>query len=150
MDFRVHQQRLEGYISTMREAGLPTEGSFYPTDFTMEGGYAAALRILADPLTRPTAIVAGCDEIAFGALIAARQLGIAVPTSLSIIGIDGHEHADMFGLTTLAQEPAAQGRRCVELLMELLLSYDPERTAVHHRVDVRLDVRSSTTTAPVR
>jgi DNA-binding LacI/PurR family transcriptional regulator len=148
MDFRVHQQRLDGYLEAMNIAGLPTEGRFYPTDFTMEGGYDTALRVLADPLTRPTAIVAGCDEIAFGTLIAARQLGVAVPRSLSIIGIDGHDHAAMFGLTTLAQEPAAQGKRCVELLMELLLNYDPERTAEHYLVDVRLDVRTSTTVAP--
>jgi DNA-binding LacI/PurR family transcriptional regulator len=149
MDFRVHQQRVDGYLEAMASAGLQTEGRFYPTDFTMEGGYDTALRVLADPLARPTAIVAGCDEIAFGALIAARQLGIAVPRSLSIIGIDGHDHAAMFGLTTLAQEPAEQGKRCVELVMDLLLNYDPERTAEHHIIDVRLDLRSSTAAAPI-
>ncbi len=148
MDFVVHQQRLDGFLSTMADAGLPTEGSVYSADFTMEGGYDAALRVLADPLTRPTAIVAGCDEIAFGVLVAARQLGIAVPNALSVIGIDGHDHAQMFGLTTLAQEPAAQGRRGVELLLDLLLEPEDHRTTHHHVVDVRLDVRSSTTTAP--
>ena len=148
MDFTVHAKRLDGFLGALGDAGLPTEGAFYPTDFTMEGGHSAAMHVLADPLTRPTAIVAGCDEIAFGAIIAARQLGIAVPASLSVIGIDGHDHAEMFGLTTLRQEPAAQGARAVELVMQQLLDPLTPVTPQHEVVAVRLDMRSSTTAPP--
>jgi len=148
MDFTVHAKRLEGFQAAMLEAGPDARAAFHPTEFTMEGGYAAALRVLADPLTRPTAIVAGCDEIAFGAIIAARQLGIAVPSALSIIGIDGHDHADMFGLTTLRQDPAAQGARAVELVMQQLLSPAEPLAPEHTLVDVQLDVRASTMAPP--
>lgn len=145
MDFTVHARRLEGYQRAMSEAGLAGEARFHTTEFTMEGGYSAALHVLADPLTRPTAIVAGCDEIAFGAIIAARQLGVAVPSSLSVIGIDGHDHAEMFGLTTLAQRPAAQGERAVALVMEQLLAPPAQFVSQHETVPVALEVRSSTT-----
>ena len=90
MDFTVHAKRLDGYHRAMREAGLQAVDSYFPTEFSMEGGYAAALQVLADPAERPTAIFAGCDEIAFGAIIAARQLGLSVPSALSVIGLDGH------------------------------------------------------------
>jgi DNA-binding LacI/PurR family transcriptional regulator len=148
MDFTVHAKRLDGYHRAMREAGLEAVDSYYPTEFSMEGGYAAALQVLADPAERPTAIFAGCDEIAFGAIIAARQLGLSVPSALSVIGVDGHENAAMFGLTTLRQQPALQGARAVELVMQQLLSPRDEFPSEHFVVDVALDVRSSTTAPP--
>jgi DNA-binding LacI/PurR family transcriptional regulator len=148
MDFTVHAKRLDGYHRAMREAGLEAVDSYFPTEFSMEGGYAAALQVLADPADRPTAIFAGCDEIAFGAIIAARQLGLSVPSALSVIGVDGHENAAMFGLTTLRQQPALQGARAVELVMQQLLSPRAEFPSEHFVVDVTLDVRSSTTAPP--
>lgn len=148
MDFTVHAKRLEGYLAAMADAGPDARAAFHPTEFSMEGGYAAALRVLADPLTRPSGIVAGCDEIAFGTIIAARQLGIAVPSALSIIGIDGHEHAEMFGLTTLRQEPAAQGARAVGLVMRQLLAPAEAVAPEHTLVEVQLDRRSSTAAPP--
>ena len=144
MDFAVHARRLQGFRGAMADAGLSETARIHTTEFTMEGGHAAALDVLADPRDRPTAIVAGCDEIAFGAIIAARSLGIAVPDDLSVIGIDGHDHADMFGLTTLRQEPAAQGARAVDLVMRQLLDVESPVPPGHTVVDVHLDVRTST------
>jgi len=145
MDFTVHAKRLEGYRRAMTEAGLGAVQGYVPTDFTMEGGYSAALQLLADPRERPTAIFAGCDEIAFGAIIAARQLGVGVPSALSVIGIDGHEHAAMFGLTTLRQQPALQGERAVGLIMAELATPRLDFASEHFSVAVDLEVRSSTT-----
>jgi DNA-binding LacI/PurR family transcriptional regulator len=56
--------------------------------------------------------------VAIGIIIAARRLGITVPAELSVIGIDGHSYAEMFALTTFEQEPRAQGRRAVEILLQ--------------------------------
>ncbi|MBX3100370.1 MAG: LacI family DNA-binding transcriptional regulator [Salinibacterium sp.] len=148
MDFRVHSNRLDGFRHAMDAAGLASgEETFRATDLSMPGGFEAALAVLADPRTRPTAIVAGSDEVAIGTIVAARQLGIQVPGQLSVVGIDGHELAPMFGLTTLAQSPCLQGTAAVELVMAEL-----DGNGAHERVwmpyPVRLDVRSSTT-APV-
>jgi len=49
------------------------------------------------------------------------QLGIDVPGDLSIIGVDGHEYAEMFELTTIEQYPGEQGRLAVDVVMALLL-----------------------------
>lgn len=147
MDFRVHSQRLAGFRQAMDAAGLPSgDDLFRPTEFSMPGGYELALSVLADPRTRPTAIVAGSDEVAIGIIVAARQLGIHVPSQLSVVGIDGHELAPMFGLTTLAQDPGAQGTSAVELVMAELDDDEretPERSWMPY--PVRLEVRSSTT-----
>ncbi|MBG6213959.1 MAG: LacI family transcriptional regulator [Cryobacterium sp.] len=117
MDFQVHSNRLRGFHNAMLAVGVPVSGRFYACEFTMPGGYARGLAVLGDPRRRPTAIFAASDEIAFGLILAARELGISVPTELSVIGIDGHPHAEMFRLTTLAQHPRAQGERAVRTLL---------------------------------
>jgi DNA-binding LacI/PurR family transcriptional regulator len=144
-DFTTHADRLTGYQRAMTAAGLkPTARS---TQFTIAGGYATGLAVLADPRHRPTAIVAGSDEVAIGVIVAARQLGITVPGQLSITGIDGHELAAMFDLTTLAQDPNAQGARAVGLVMtELLDGEEAERE--WRPYPVILEVRGSTTAPP--
>jgi DNA-binding LacI/PurR family transcriptional regulator len=55
--------------------------------------------------------------MAFGAILAARDLGLLVPHDVSIIGIDGHDQADFFGLSTVAQHPRHQGAHAAEVLL---------------------------------
>jgi DNA-binding LacI/PurR family transcriptional regulator len=59
---------------------------------------------------RPTAVFCASDEMALGVMLAARQAGLSVPEDVSVIGIDGHEYGEVVGLTTIAQDPVAQGR----------------------------------------
>lgn len=147
MDFRVHSQRLTGVTQAMDAAGVTDGMHFQPAPFSIPGGYATGLSLLADPRSRPTAIVAGCDEIAIGVIIAARQLGIQIPSQLSVIGIDGHDLAEMFALTTLEQFPSRQGIRAVELVMERMLdAADSPARAI--TMPVHLTVRRSTTAPP--
>lgn len=149
LDFRVHAQRLEGFLAAMAEAGLDSgDATFRSTTLSVQGGYELGLAVLADPRSRPTAIMAGSDELAIGTIVAARQLGIQVPAQLSVVGIDGHDLADMFGLTTLAQQPEAQGTHAVELVLARLLAPSEHPEAGWHTHPVRLEVRGSTTAPP--
>ncbi|WP_137843170.1 LacI family DNA-binding transcriptional regulator [Microbacterium sp. 2FI] len=109
--------RLEGYIDAMRDAGCAASIQQVRSAVTVPGGYGAAVELLGDRRTRPTALVGVCDEVAVGAIIAARRLGIRVPEGLSVVGIDDHAYAEMFSLTTLQQKPHQQGRAAVQLLM---------------------------------
>lgn len=150
-DPRVQVRRLAGFHQAMDAAGLTSgHDTSRLAETSIQGGYATGLAVLADPRSRPTAIVAGSDEVAVGTIVAARQLGILVPSGLSVIGIDGHDLADMFGLTTLAQEPRDQGRLAVSLALRGVLDptahVDPEWRAY----PVRLDVRRSTTAPQTR
>ncbi|WP_020097662.1 LacI family DNA-binding transcriptional regulator [Microbacterium sp. 11MF] len=107
--------RRHGFASAMADAGIP-DAPFAAADFTIEGGHRAALALLErdDP---PTAIFAASDEIAFGALFAARDRGLDVPGDLSVVGVDGHEMGDFFGLTTVAQFPHEQGERAADAVL---------------------------------
>lgn len=151
MDFRVHDQRLTGFRRAMAEAGLSADDNFRAVPFTIPGGYYGALQVLADPRHRPTAIVAGCDEVAVGVTVAARQLGIHIPAQLSVVGIDGHSLAPMFGLTTFEQFPAKQGSRAAEIILDQLdgcENADPPPSQLRETLPVHLVVRSSTSAPP--
>ncbi len=138
----VDQQRLAGYRGAMRRAGLESHARHARSETSMPGGYAAAVDLLGDVRGRPTGIVAVCDEVAIGAIIAARRLGIQVPAALSVVGIDDHETAEMFSLTTLQQVPREQGAAAVRILLAEIA--DPGRPRTAERMRARLVVRSST------
>lgn len=134
--------RLSGYEQAMSAARLGDRVRHVRSVVSLPGGYAAAADLLGDARVRPTAIVAVCDEVAIGAIIAARRLGIAVPGDLSVVGIDDHEYSEMFSLTTLHQSPGEQGRTAVELLLRAIA--DPAAPPADIRLRARLVVRSST------
>lgn len=110
--------RRHGFTSAMADAGIP-DAPFAAADFTIEGGHRAALALL-DGAAAPTAIFAASDEIAFGAMFAARDRGLDVPRDLSVIGVDGHEMGGFFGLTTIAQFPHEQGERAAAAVLAAL------------------------------
>ncbi|MFE1664281.1 LacI family DNA-binding transcriptional regulator [Microbacterium sp. P02] len=142
----VDRRRYGGYVSTMTAAGLADSMVHARSPITLQGGYAASVDLLSDPRSRPTAVVAVCDEVAIGTIIAARRLAIQVPSDLSVIGIDDHEYADMFALTTLQQRPREQGAAAVRLLLQTLA--EPTADPVEIKIEPRLIVRNST--APLR
>lgn len=135
-------RRLAGYREAMSAAGLTEFIRHVPAPVTMPGGYDVAVDLLSDSRRRPTGIVAVADEVAIGAIIAARRMGIPVPTHLSVVGIDDHENAEMFALTTLRQSPREQAILAVELLHRHML----DAAATHERVwaPTRFIIRNST------
>lgn len=145
MDFHLPTNRRHGYEQAMHAAGLETlDRHFHAADFTMEGGYRAAKQLLGNPSGRPTAIFAASDEMAIGAILAAKDLGMHVPSDVSIIGIDDHELAEFFGLTTIAQFPDMQGRMAVEVLMDELHPGERSEETLNIDLPYELVVRSST------
>jgi len=106
--------RRRGFTEEMDAAGATP--SFADADFTIEGGSAAARRLL-DTVDRPTAIFAASDEMAIGAVLAAREAGLRVPQDISIIGVDGNDLGRWFGLTTIDQFARGQGERAAEAVL---------------------------------
>jgi LacI family repressor for deo operon, udp, cdd, tsx, nupC, and nupG len=145
LDFHLPTNRRIGYEHALLRAGLPIEERwFHAADFTIRGGYQAAKQLLGAPYDRPTAIFAASDEMAVGAILAARDLGLDVPRDVSVIGIDDHDLSEFFGLTTIAQYPALQGRMAVELLMGELHPDRREADTLNVGIPHDLVVRSST------
>ncbi|WP_150307143.1 LacI family DNA-binding transcriptional regulator [Planctomonas psychrotolerans] len=142
-NFHIASDRFRGYQLAMADAGARADPAlFRRADFTVAGGHAAARDLLAAP-SRPTAIFAASDEMAIGAMLAARDAGLSVPRDLSVVGVDDHELAGFFGLSTVAQFPRRQGERAAERILDGLT---PGRTdgGLDVRVPVQLVTRTST------
>ncbi|TQJ30488.1 LacI family DNA-binding transcriptional regulator [Microbacterium sp. SLBN-146] len=143
IDFHIPTRRRQGFELALADAGIPVHPAlFEPADFTIEGGFRAAKQLLGRPGERPTAIFAASDEMAIGALLAARELGYRVPEDISVVGIDGHELGEFFRLTTVDQFPRGQGERAADAILDEL-----ERPGLPHepgRLPYDLVVRAST------
>jgi len=154
LDFHIPTSRRLGYEQALRDAGLPVDEQLHrASDFTLPGGYDAAKQLLGSPHERPTAIFAASDEMAIGAILAARDLGLSVPRDVSIIGIDDHPLADFFGLSTVAQHPDRQGEQAAALLLDALQAARAAPTRARpeplsHTAPADLIVRSSTAVHP--
>jgi LacI family transcriptional regulator len=100
--------RLHGYQAALAAHGVAYQPEWVePTEFTFDGGYTAVRMLLerSDPALRPSAIFAGNDEAAYGALFAAQELGLQVPQQLSVCGYDDFSFSKFVwpGLTTIHQ-----------------------------------------------
>ncbi len=83
--------RMEGYEQAFAAAGATIDpGRVIDGRFTFDSGFEAARTLLSQG-DRPTAILSQNDDMAVGALMAARELGIDVPGELSIVGFDDAE-----------------------------------------------------------
>jgi DNA-binding LacI/PurR family transcriptional regulator len=140
--------RFVGYQEAMKAAGLQVKpGWSVGCDYTIQGAYKVAKQMLGDPRDAPSAIFCASDEMGFGTIMAAKDLGLEVPKDISVIGIDDHDMSDFFGLSTISQSPREQGRKAVEMLLELLRDPDLEdHVNVESTVEwpAPLVVRSST------
>ena len=85
------------------------------TRFSLEGGHAAAARLLE---RGATGIICASDPLALGAIRAARRAGLSVPADLSVIGYDDSALMSCTDppLTTVRQPIEAIGRAAVEML----------------------------------
>lgn len=149
-DFRVPTQRRLGYERALAKAGVAARPElFEPGDFTISGGAAAAARLLDSAGGRPTAIFAASDEMAVGAILAARAAGLRVPTDVSVIGVDGHELGAFFELTSIDQFPREQGAHAAMTALGLLEPDDAAAAAPPHRsLPFELVIRGSTAPPP--
>lgn len=124
------RDRLEGYRGAVADARAE-EGLTHEGDFTYEQGYAAALRMIAEP-PLPDAIIGANDETAVGALAALRQARIEVPGQVSVAGMTDTRLARFSELTTVSlpmyQFGAAAARRIVGD------ESSPAETVLPHRV----------------
>lgn len=116
------RDRLYGYRGAILEAGFAFDEALVVNgDFSIRSGVAATGSLLALP-TRPTAIFASNDEMAFGAIRAVRDAGLRVPEDISVVGFDDIRFAAYVDppLTTIRQPGQAIGRCAMTNLVRIL------------------------------
>lgn len=145
-DWMEAEERIRGWKSVLDAAGAPV-----PTplrgDWTARSGYEVGKDLLAVP--ELTAVLVANDQMALGLLRRLHEAGREVPRDLSVVGFDDIPEAAYFTppLTTVRQDFAELGRRCLHILLARI-----EGDAGPTRVVVapELVVRESSGAAPRR
>jgi DNA-binding LacI/PurR family transcriptional regulator len=116
------EHRFEGYREGMREKKLKSvlitaRNSQSFVDF----GQTSVGRILSRR-SRPTAVVAGNDEIAYGIWRSLQRHAIKVPDEISLVGFDDREEALLMDplLSTVRVHKEEIGEACMKMLLERL------------------------------
>ncbi len=139
--------RLAGYRDGLAHAGLKEDPAYMVQGrFSFESGVAAMRQLLALPL-RPTAVFAGDDDMAVGAIWAAAEAGVSIPRDISICGFDDTTIATQVWppLTTVHQPVREMGRRATEELLRRVLNKGEARMV---EVDYQMRIRASTAPTP--
>lgn len=142
MQYTSSTDRLAGYRRAFLQHGLAYKDAYVVQgEHSRENAHALA-RMLLRRRKRPTAIVASSDTQALGVLDAARELDLAVPTELSVVGYDDIPAAATANLTTVRQHLFDSGRSAALLLLELMSTGRGGATTVE--LPVELVVRLTT------
>ncbi|WP_223884253.1 LacI family DNA-binding transcriptional regulator [Micromonospora craniellae] len=115
-------------------------------DWSAESGYRAGLRLAEQPDC--TAVFTANDQMALGVLRALHERGREVPAQVSVVGFDDVADTSAYlpPLTTVHQDFAEVGRRCVQALLRQIRSGPAEPGT--DLVPTRLVVRASTAPPP--
>lgn len=144
----VEALRLAAFERAMQQVNLTVDsnhillGDYYAARSESPSGYAMMKKLLlAKP--KPTAVIAGADLLAAGALQAIGDLELSVPGDISLIGYDD-TMAEVLTppLTTIAQPILDLGQTAVLLAMEAIKT--PERLPDTKVFATRLILRNST------
>jgi LacI family transcriptional regulator len=120
--YKVSQDRQAGYLEELQEAHIDVPPEFIlEGDFKPPSGVVCGRKLLEGP-KRPTAVFAGNDEMAYGVMKAAGDLGLRIPDDLSLVGFDDIGSAENMRppLTTVRQPFNEMGQRSISLLLSLV------------------------------
>ncbi len=139
-------ERLAAFEETMRRAGMEASMRVRLSDSWSPASAEAAVAELLDDAEPPTAIVAGGDTFALGAIKAIRSRGLRIPEDVALVSF---QNPDRVGgviepaLTTLAAQERELGQHAASLLLHLLSVSDHHASATEVRLPARLIVRRS-------
>jgi DNA-binding LacI/PurR family transcriptional regulator len=144
--FQHTQRRIRALRDAAGRLGLEAAPSL-PTDFSDAAGAATTRRLLSGS-PRPTAIVYDSDVMAVAGLGVAMEMGLQVPSELSIVAFDDSVLTQLMhpALTALSRDTSELGRQAAEVLLAMLA--DPATATSRRTPTPVLTVREST--APPR
>ncbi|MGZ3643362.1 MAG: LacI family DNA-binding transcriptional regulator [Ktedonobacteraceae bacterium] len=122
--YQVSHDRYQGYCDALYEAGIILDPDLVlEGDFEPPSGRVCAHAFFDLPADkRPTAIFAGSDYMAHGAILASEQRGLQVPDDIAVVGFDDNPTSAHMepALTTVRQPFYEMGRRASEILLALV------------------------------
>jgi DNA-binding LacI/PurR family transcriptional regulator len=131
------------YLQRLAAAGVTADQSWMEDGKFTEDGGAEATRLILQRHPEVTAIFAGNDKMAIGALHLLSRLGVEVPRDISVVGFDDLQHAAFVtpSLTTVHLPLYQVGSLACERLVERIRG---KTESVSEVLSTHLVVRDST------
>jgi LacI family transcriptional regulator len=136
------EDRLKGYFVAHEEHGLPVDESLLlPGRFDQAVAHDSIIRRMGEP-NPPTAIFALSNMMMLGVLNALRELGLAVPGDISVVGIDDFDFAQIMSPppTVVAAPVLEMAQASIAALLDEIASRAPptgSRTIFQPKLIVR-------------
>jgi LacI family transcriptional regulator len=146
-DLRVSslRERFEGFRTALESRGLGIPpGILCEGTSTAAATFESVRKIIRNPESRPTAILACSTVLAAGALKAVQEANLPIPEAMAFATFDGFTNSDLFEpqITTVRQPAFELGETAVELLMNRI--NEPKSKTQTRRLDSAIDFRRST------
>lgn len=123
-EFYCVAERYQGYLRALREAGIvPDPALIFQGRFDEPSGRECATDLFARPRESwPSAVFASNDQMAYGILKVAEQMGVRVPEDISVVGFDDNLLSAHLRppLTTIRQPFFQMGYKAIEMLLTMI------------------------------
>lgn len=132
------RQRDEGFLQGLRLTGRPFREDLVANgDFSEESGYRAMDEILQRD-AKPTAIFAGNDMMAIGAMRRLKESGMMPGRDIALVGGDDAPLARYVdpSLTTLRQSMYDLGAEATQMLLQWIKTKTPPKQTPMHRTEL--------------
>ena len=119
--------RIEGFEAAYRDAGVKLDPAMIRArSLSAAHGFQETLSLLSRG-DRPTAIIAGGNQILVGVLRAVRQMKLTLPDHLSLISCDDTELTELASppVTVIWRDIGLVGRTAADLLLQRLGAKEP-------------------------
>lgn len=95
-------------------------------DQAKENGYRA-MRTILRQFPDTTAVFAGTDQLAIGAMVYLKEKGLTIPGDISVAGVNDMDYASLpwFDLTTISLNREEMGRAAAQMLLDIIEKRQP-------------------------
>lgn len=140
---QVTMERLTGYKQALSESGeANVEPYIFYGNYFCQDGYTAMQSVLRE-YPDCTGVFVANDSMAYGALQAIHEAGLAVPEDIAVVGFDDLEFSAFANppLTTIRQPRYEMGKKSMEILTSIL--HGEEKSGINLCLPFELIIRSS-------
>jgi len=116
-------ERKQVYQEELEKAGIPYDNDLVEeAAYSVESGYQAMLNILERTTDKPTAVFAGNDHMAIGAIKTLKEKGYKIPEDVAVVGYDDIEFAKYVSpsLTTIRVNQYNMGKIAATMVIDLI------------------------------
>ncbi len=139
------EERLQGYRQGLEEAGISFRpelaAALSPGENSFDSGYGLARRLYEEGGV--TAVFAGDNQMAMGALCFFQEAGISIPGKMALVGFDDYDWSRITtpALTVVKQPAFEVGQTAARMVLDRIVQPDKEPELV--RLPTRLVLRAS-------